>query len=238
MKRGIILSAFILAMTLITGVARGQSDDKETRNVSGFTKVNFGVAGDLYINFGPEFKVVLEGEKKYLDEIITEVSGGKLVIKRDNWRGSWKMNFNEKITAYVTMPEIKGLGVSGSGKAEIKDAVKSDELYLNVSGSGKIYTSDVVVSKLDCGISGSGDVIIGGSGSASDAEISISGSGNYAGEPLKIETAVVHISGSGNCSCYVTEALKASVSGSGNVNYKGNPRIDAHVSGSGKVRSR
>ena len=58
---------------------------KETRNVTDFTKVSFGVSGNLYINFGPEFKVVLEGEKRYLDDIITEVSGGKLVIKKENW---------------------------------------------------------------------------------------------------------------------------------------------------------
>jgi hypothetical protein len=64
MKRLLILSALILVITVTTGSATNQSDVKETRNVSGFTKVSFGVSGNLYINFGPEFKVVLEGEKK------------------------------------------------------------------------------------------------------------------------------------------------------------------------------
>jgi hypothetical protein len=237
MKRLLILSVLILAITVTTGSAANQSDVKETRNVSGFTKISFGVSGNLYINFGPEFKVVLEGERKYVDDVITEVSGGKLVIKMENWRmNNWRMN--EKVTVYITMPELNGLGVSGSGKAEIKDAIKTDELYLNVSGSGKLYISDITASSLDCGISGSGDIILGGGGSCSKANISISGSGNYMGESLKIGTAEIHISGSGNCSCNVTESLKASVSGSGNVSYQGNPRVDAHVSGSGKVRSR
>jgi hypothetical protein len=237
MKRGIILSALILSIAVSSGFAGNQSGDKETRNVSGFTKVNFGVSGNLYINIGPEFKVVLEGEKRYLDEVLTEVSGGKLVIK--NERNNWRFNNNEKITAYITMPELNGLGVSGSGKAEIKDAVKTGDLGLSVSGSGKLYTSDLNVSSLDCSISGSGDIIISGNGTASRADISISGSGNYDGEPLKIETAEIHISGSGNCTCNVTETLKASVSGSGNVTYSGgSPKIDARVSGSGKVRSR
>ena len=52
-----------------------RSVNKETRNLSGFTKVNFGISGDLYINIGPEFKVVLEGEKSLLEEIETEVDG-------------------------------------------------------------------------------------------------------------------------------------------------------------------
>jgi hypothetical protein len=237
MKRRIILPAFILVIALLSGFAKGQSGDKETRNVKDFTKVSFGVSGNLYINIGPEFKVVLEGEKKYLDEIITEVSGGKLVIKNENWRmNNWRMN--EKVTVYITMPELNGLGVSGSGKAEIKDAVKTSDLNLSVSGSGKLYASDITVSNLDCSISGSGDISLGGGGSSSKAGISISGSGNYFGDAFKINSAEIHISGSGNCECNVTESLRASISGSGNVTYGGNPKLDAHVSGSGKVRSR
>jgi hypothetical protein len=237
MKRGFLLSALILTVTVSAVFAGNQSDVKETRNVSGFTKVNFGVAGNLYITIGPEFKVVLEGEKRYIDNVITDVSGGKLVIKNENWKmNNWKMN--EKVNVYITMPELAGLGVSGSGKAEVKDAVKTGDLGLNVSGSGKIFISEMTVSNLSCGISGSGDIILSGGGSCSKADISISGSGNYDGSPLKIGTAEIHISGSGNCSCNVSESLRASVSGSGNVTYEGNPKIDAHVSGSGKVRSR
>jgi hypothetical protein len=235
MKRGIILSAFILAISVSSGFAMWQSTVKETRDVKDFTKVSFGVAGNLYINIGPVFKVVLEGDKKDLEEIITDVSGGRLVIKKDN---NWRFNFNDKVTVYITMPELKGLGVSGSGKAEIKDAVKAEDLDLSVSGSGKIFTNDLMVSKLGCSISGSGDIVPGGNGTAIKADISISGSGNYEGGALKIESAEIHISGSGNCSCNVTESLRASVSGSGNVTYEGNPKVDAHVSGSGKVRSK
>jgi Putative auto-transporter adhesin, head GIN domain len=239
MKRGIILLAFILAINVSAGIANGQSLVKETRDVKGFTKVNFGVSGSLYINIGPEFKVVIEGEKKYLEEIITEVSGGKLVIKNENWRlHNWRMNMNERITVYITMPEFNGLGVSGSGKAEIKDAVKTNDLSLSVSGSGKIYASDISVSNLDCSISGSGDISMGGNGSSSRADISISGSGNYFGDSFKIGSAEIHISGSGNCTCNVTQSLRASVSGSGDITYEGNPKVDAHVSGSGKVRSK
>jgi hypothetical protein len=232
MKRMIFISAIILIIASAATV-KGQSDTRETRDLKDFTKVSFGVAGNLYINFGPEFKVVLEGDKKYLDEIITEVSGNRLVIKRENWR----FHFDEKVNVYITMPEIAGLGVSGSGKAEIKDPVKSNDLNLSVSGSGKLYANEISVSNLDCSISGSGDIILG-NGTASRTGISVSGSGNFTGESVKINTADIHISGSGNCTCNVTESLIASVSGSGNVTYEGNPRVDAHVSGSGKVRSR
>lgn len=234
MKRGVILSVFIAAISAATAYSNSQSMVKETRDLAGFTKVSFGVSGDLYINIGNEFKVELEGEKALLNDIVTEISNGRLVIRKDNWR----FNMNEKVTVYITMPALKGLGVSGSGKAVIKDAVRSDNLDLSVSGSGKLFTGDIEATGMDCDISGSGDIILGGGGNVSKADISISGSGNFNGEPLKIGTAGVSISGSGNCTCNVTESLKASVSGSGNVTYTGNPKVDARVSGSGRVRSR
>jgi hypothetical protein len=234
MKSGLFISAFIVSFTLASAIARGENLEKETRNVTGFSKVSFGVSGDLYINFGSEFKVDLEGEKSLLEEIKTEVSGNKLVIKNENWH----FHNNGRVTVYITMPAIEGLGVSGSGKAEIKDAVKASDLDLSVSGSGKILTGDVAASNLNVGISGSGDVIIGGSGEAAKADVSISGSGNYTGEGLKLTDADFSISGSGSCKCNVTENLKASVSGSGNITYSGSPKIDARVSGSGHVRSK
>src|ERR1035437_3802309 len=231
MKRGIFLQLLIIGLILTSGFISGQSTVKETRDLKDFTKIGFGVAGNISINFGPEFKVVLEVDKALLGKIITEVSGGKLVIKKE--RDRWFNGMNEKISVYITMPELKGLGVSGSGKAEVKDALKTTDLNLTVSGSGKIYTTDLVVSSLDCGISGSGDIVIGGNGSAKKSDLSISGSGSFSGENLKTESADVHISGSGNCNCNVTETLQASISGSGNVTYLGNPKIDARVSGSG-----
>jgi len=234
MKRGVILAAIIIAFTATAGVTYGQSDNKETRDLKGFTKVNFGVSGNMYINIGPEFKVVLEGDRDLLEDIETEVSGGRLVVKKDNW--NWGMN--EKVTVYITMPEIEGLGVSGSGKAEIKDLVKTENLSLSVSGSGKIFTNSIAVNNLKCSISGSGDINVGG-GNADTGDISISGSGNYTGETAKIKSADLSISGSGNCLVNASESLTAHVSGSGNVTYTGgSPKIDARVSGSGKVRSR
>jgi hypothetical protein len=234
MKRGIILSAIVFALTLANCFSSGQTTDKETRNVAGFTKISFGVSGNLYVNLGSEFKVVLEGDKSLLEDIITEVSRDRLVIRKENWR----RNTNEKVTIYITMPEVTGLGVSGSGRAEIMDAVKTDDLKLSVSGSGKLITSDIVANTMNCSISGSGDIILGGNGRVNNSDISISGSGSYSGESTKISTQEISISGSGNCLCNVTESLKASVSGSGNITYLGNPRIDARSSGSGRIRSK
>jgi hypothetical protein len=233
MKNLFISVSLLIAMILSCSAALSQT--KETRDVKDFTKVSFGVAGNLFIKIGPQFNLVIEGDKNILEKIETEVSGGRLIIKKENW----KMSFNdEKITVNITMPELEGLSVSGSGKAQIMDPVEADNLNLGVSGSGKLITSNLNVDNLDCGISGSGDIILGSGGSIDNGDISISGSGGFSGEEIEIDHLEISVSGSGNCICKVGDSLEASVSGSGNVTYIGNPKVDARVSGSGHVRSR
>jgi hypothetical protein len=233
MKKVIYSAVFLMVMILSSGLVNGQS--KETRNVRGFTRVSFGVAGDLFIKIGPEYHLVIEGDKRILDEIETVVSGDRLIIKKDNWRFSFN---DERVTVNLTMPEIEGLGVSGSGKAKIMDNVEADKLSLSVSGSGKLMTAGLNVDDFNCGISGSGDVILGSGGSIDNGDISVSGSGSFSGEEIEIDHLEVSISGSGNCRCRVGDSLEAHVSGSGNVTYIGNPKVNARVSGSGHVRSK
>jgi hypothetical protein len=229
MKKAVSL---LFLVVILSSFASGQQ--KETRDVKGFAKVNFGISGDLKIKIGREFSVVLEGNKSDLNEIITEVSGDRLLIKQENWH----FNFNEKVNVYITMPELRSLSVSGSGKAEVLDPIKGvDNLDLSVSGSGRLMTTELETDNLDCSISGSGNISIGSAGKADRGGISISGSGDYKGESMEIDHLEVHVSGSGNCTCKAGDSLKAGISGSGNIYYYGDPKIDARVSGSGHVRS-
>jgi len=229
MKRATLL---LVIMSLAYSISAGQTV-KETRDLDGFSTIGFGIAGNLYIEIGPKFSVILEGDKDDLEDVVTEVIGDRLQIKHERWR----FNLRERVDIYITMPELEGLGVSGSGKAEVLDDIRTNDLDLSVSGSGNIITADLIVENLDCNISGSGNIRLGG-GNAKDAEVSISGSGNFDGDEMKAETMEVNVSGSGNCHCHATGSLEARVSGSGHITYSGDPRIDARVSGSGRVRSK
>jgi hypothetical protein len=233
MKRAIYLSLFICVMILVSTTLAGQTT-KETRNVSGYSEISFGIAGNLYVKTGPEFSLTLEGDKKYLSEIETIVRNGRLIIKIDNFR----LFNNEKADVRITLPELNGLSVSGSGTAQVENSLKNAALDLSVSGSGKLIVPEVVTGQLNCSISGSGDIIMKGIGEIDKGGISISGSGAFIGNDAVFKSLVVHISGSGNCSCNAAESINASISGSGNVTYSGNPKINARISGSGHVRSR
>ncbi len=234
MKKQSAFLVLLIVTVFATGSTYGQTVSWESRDIKGFSNVNFGGSGDLFISFGPGYEVTLEGRKSDLVNTITELDGKKLTIRRKSLTGG----SGGKIIVRITMPEIDGLGVSGSGKAEITDPIKGDALDLGISGSGRVLLTDLDLSNLDCGISGSGNVTIAGTGKIRSAEVAISGSGSYNGEGITTGSMEVAISGSGNCHCYVEGSLEAAISGSGSVIFEGSPKIDAKVSGSGRVRSK
>lgn len=226
MKKFIITA---LAITLVMGT--GFSQSKKNIDADDFSSVAFGVMGELELEQGNSFSVVLEGDEDLLDAIKVRVTDGKLVISKPNWR----LARNEKLYAYVTMPELEGVSVSGSGKVFNKGSIECDEVYFSVSGSGEIEFDSFSADDIKMRVSGSGEISLEGE-DADRADVSISGSGNVDADGLKFEEAMVKISGSGKCTIWVTDAIKASISGSGDVYVKGDPNIDSRSSGSGKIR--
>lgn len=218
----------VLSITLLFATAIAFGQEKEERDVSSFSGISLGIAGDLYLTQGSSQKVVVQAEKN-LDEIETEVRDGVLRIKTDNWSSRIK---GAKI--WITMSEVESLNVSGSGTILAETPIRAAELGLRISGSGDIKIPELKGEEIEATISGSGDMTL--AGSAEEMDIRISGSGDVYADGLEVDECSIKISGSGGCRIDATEELDASVSGSGKVTYYSNPVVDARVSGSGKVR--
>lgn len=227
---------------------------KETRNVSTFTRISYRVPGKLYLRQGSPQKVELEGDAEVLSEIETDVDGGKLVIGVKGKWWNWNWGGEKRITVYITVENIDGLSVSGSGDLIAETRINSDNLDLNVSGSGSLKADITARGDLDADVSGSGrmDVkakcrnlssSISGSGKveietevAAMTKIGISGSGRFIarGSTREIRTS---ISGSGKilAADMVAEVCEVRISGSGDIEINVQKELDAHISGSGSV---
>lgn len=228
---GLLFSSFIFTQP----VGEGYSADKKVeREVPPFTKLKLSVAANLYLKQGDTHSLVLEGDEDELEDIETEVRGGKLKIKHNK---PFHFGSSKRITIYVTMKEIEGLSVAGSGKIEAETPIRAEDIELNVSGSGDINIDQLDASRLESAISGSGDMRLAGSNSLKALKCSISGSGDLNAANLKADRAEIKVSGSGNCKIHVSDKLNVSISGSGKVRYKGEPRVNANISGSGRVES-
>jgi len=212
--------------------------EKEVRDVSEFSKISLNVSGKLYLEQGDPQRVEIVAKSSTLEDIVTEVKNGELVIRFKNRNFFWRSFNPGSIEIFVRVPDIEGLAVSGSGDIIADKRISSRRMAMAVSGSGNIKLDDLRTERAKASISGSGSVVIGNGGKAKDFEASISGSGSVKAGDFEAENVEVHISGSGNCSIHAAESLKARVAGSGSVYYSGNPQVDSSVSGSGRVRNR
>jgi len=232
MKTKILFLSLLLMGVFTVNTVRGE---EEKRDVATFSEISLNVPAKLYLEQGNDQSVRIVAKGSILEEIITEVSGRKLVIRFPN-KNIFRRNFNPgKIEIYITVPEVDALSVSGSGDIRAEE-LEARILQLAVSGSGNISIEELDSKKVKGSISGSGNISLGKGGVAEELSVSISGSGNFNAKNFEADAVTVHTSGSGNCTVLSNGSVKARVAGSGNIYYDGNPSIDASVAGSGKVR--
>ncbi|MRR22043.1 hypothetical protein EG830_03570, partial [bacterium] len=123
---------------------QAQTAYTEKRQVKGFSEVSFAVSGEVLITLGKDYSVELEGDRDYIGEIITEVIGDELRIKREKWFDSG----SRKVVVRITMPAIDGINVSGSGSVRVNDPLRGEELDVVISGSGKAFIRDVALGEV------------------------------------------------------------------------------------------
>jgi hypothetical protein len=209
---------------------------KEVRKVDTFTKIAFRVPGKLYLRQGTPQKVEIEGDRKFLEEVETEVNGGKLSIGREGGWMNWNWGNEDRVNVYITVANVEGLSVSGSGDLIGETRLTVADLDLNVSGSGSLKIEADATGDVEADVSGSGNIEL--SGKCRSFNSDVSGSGRVRLAESIANKASFGVSGSGKIEASGTaEEVKTSISGSGRV-YAANletNRCEVRISGSGDV---
>ncbi|MCL3779733.1 DUF2807 domain-containing protein [Prolixibacteraceae bacterium JC049] len=234
MKRN-FLNLFLIAIFSIFSLSANA--ETEERHLGAFTELSLRINAKVHLEQGKEQSVELVGSSSSLGKIITEIKGNKLIIRTKSSK-RWFSSDNNlgKIEIYITMPEIDGIFVSGSGDIISEGKIKSRIIDLAISGSGDIDIEHLECNRVDSEISGSGHIVIDKGNAEEEFDIRISGSGHVKASGFKAEDVNVKVSGSGNSYVYANHSLKVRVAGSGDVYYSGSPRIDSSIAGSGKVK--
>ena len=228
------MKKILIALLLVSTV--GLSQNRETRNVGAFTRIAFRIPGKLILKQGSPQKVELEGDRELLKKIETEVDGDRLSVGRENRWMDWNWSKEDRVNVYITMPDIEGLSVSGSGDLVGEGKFNTGALKLSVSGSGTLQIEVAATGDIDANVSGSGRLQVGGT--CKGFESDVSGSGRVIVNAKIDGMADVGISGSGKIEASGTaQSIKATISGSGRV-YASNLEVDkctVRISGSGDV---
>lgn len=232
----VLLSAtgtFTFAGAVNASVIRSMAD--QDRKLSGFHAIASSGSFEVVLTQGNAESVRVKADAEVINDVITEVKNGTLMVHSKN-RSVWNSgNFwnNRTVTIYVTAKDLNSISLSGSGDLRIENQFNTNSLQLRLSGSGD-FTGKVNVKTLEASVSGSGDFKI--AGKADESTISIAGSGNFSGGDLITKSTAIRIAGSGNASIYASEKVDASVSGSGDIRYMGHPKSVSKVAhGSGEI---
>ncbi len=230
----VILSAMFLIIffSLRAFASSNDSRTKEIRNLEKFSSISLSMAAKVNIVQGSECRLEIEADEDDLAKIETDVKNGKLEIKTRNWT----TNLSGNVIINITMPELEGLSVAGSGNIIASSKFNCEELDLSVTGSGAIKMENLTALEIDAVITGSGNIMLNGEPAANELELTITGSGNYSAEGLKINEARISITGSGSAKVHVVKELNTNITGSGNVLYQGDPMVNANSTGSGRTK--
>jgi hypothetical protein len=219
----------------------------EERFVTAFKAIILRGFGSLRVHRG-EQRIEISCDSNILPFISTAVSGGELRIGLKPL--AWALR-TSGLDIDVTLPELSGLGVSGSGSASV-DAFSGEGFLGSVSGSGTVsavldyaratfvvsgsagLSGVVAASGLELRSSGSGAVTL--VGSTEHAVLKLSGSASVSAKDFGAAEADVDMSGSGRVELRAAKILRARLSGSSELRYWGDPSVASRLSGSGRIK--
>lgn len=202
----ILVALGLTACNVVPGSGKAAT---ETRQVSGFTRIDLAGVGDLVVEQGDGESLTIEADDNVLGSLTSDVENGTLKLDR---KPGFNLRSVSPIRYRVAVSTLDGLVLSGSGT---------------------ITANDLTVDALSTEISGSGVVVV--TGTAGSQNVSVSGSGRHEASELATERAVADVSGSGEVLLTVSTELKVSISGSGTVTYSGDPQVNQSISGSGRL---
>ena len=160
-----------------------------------------------------------------------------------------------KLDIRVSSPDVNSLSVTGSGEIQLANGLKTENLTLNVAGSGDLNGNGIQCNDLKASVAGSGDLdfndircttveaSVAGSGdlvlnklTCTSVEASVAGSGDLVLDG-QAEEAQYSVAGSGdlNASGLEAKSVNASVAGSGDITCHATDYLKARTTGSGSI---
>jgi hypothetical protein len=225
----ILLAAVTLIATSCNCIEGEGGVVEQNRNISDFNRISLNIGADLYLVQGSHYEMKISAQQNLLDVIKTDKSGSSLKIHVE----TMCLRPTEPIKIWITLPELTGVKLNGSGKLICDSTFKVNSLDLIINGSGDINMHTVATS-VESEINGSGNIFL--AGKTKELKAFIRGSGKINAAGLESSQAEANIAGSGDIRVNATDILNAKITGSGSIFYTGEAMLKSKVTGSGEVQ--
>ncbi len=248
MKNRFKLIAFLSVLLLVTmacnivrvaptPIPQSEEEDQmasvsEIRQLDVFTKIAIDGGAAVNLVQGNEHSVKIEGSRRMVDQVVTEVKNGALEI---NYRDKKFFEFwDEKLTLTITFVDLTDFRLDGG--VELKaDDLNLEKLNFTINGGASVRMNNLSVHTLSMTLAGGGDLHV--SGVAENQIINVSGGTNYKAQDLKSANVSVKIAGAANVEVWATDTLDLDLAGAYSVSYWGSPEITQSIAGIGQVKA-
>lgn len=219
-----LTTLLFLAVSVVT-----LAQKSEDRNVDSFNEVKVSQAINCYLKQGSTEKVRVEVDGIDLEDVITEVSSGRLKIHLD--KGNYR---NAHVKVYVTFKKLEGIAVSSAADIYSESVIKSETLDLSASSAGSMEL-EVEANELSLTASSAADIEVKGTANRLNAEASSAAEIDAYDVQAKIVRA--DASSGAEIKLNVLEEIRADASSGASIRYKGNPsNSNTDSSSGGSVR--
>jgi hypothetical protein len=258
MKKLALFACLFMAFTVHAQTKMGVIYDEnvQVRKLPTFTSIRVSNAIELFISQSNKTEVAVSATSdEYRNRIITEVSGGTLIIRMADNRW-WKFgNEDYRIKAYVSVNELYALTGSGATNIKIVNGLSAEKLKINLSGASDLK-GDIKAGTLLADLSGassfkgivqanafsakgSGACNFEVSGAGDDLILDVSGATSVKMYDYLVKGASVDASGASSVKINVSGILTLHATGASSIDYKGAAAIkDMQSSGASSVRHR
>jgi len=221
----------ILGIVLLNGSAGLYGQEEERRMVAGFEAVSVWGNIELHLIPGAKESLELRSEDESLSNIITEVKGGKLVIKMR--AGIYEY---EKVDAYLTYRTLVEIKANAAAQVRSEYVLEEDRITLFAGSGAQI---DLELDTESAFLKVGEGAILEVRGKTQYLEVNARTGGILYAARLEGERVYVHIHTGGEAEVHATGSVEGKVGTGGHLEIFGDPKRD-HVSTSlgGEVRRR
>lgn len=212
----------------------------ETRILKGFEKIEISGSPTVYYTQADSFSVKVSGPKNYIENILTEVDGKVLCIRNRGKMGvvNFQLSSDNSVSVYVSSPDLTSVSLNGSGDFISNQHIDTDNMDINLRGSGDIDIADLICDRCDINLIGSGDINMKRL-ETRGATATLIGSGDIDLKLCNVLNTLLSVKGSGDISADFTKGCKkveCELRGSGEIELSGKvEHFSKQKSGSGDI---
>jgi hypothetical protein len=132
----------------VTKVIKKANALTDVKNLVEFNTINLNLDVNVMIVAGNETDVIFDGDIEIADLIDLKIEGNTLDIsaKEDKKAEFHNKTEGEKFTIIITVKELKGIVINGNGDIQCHDLVNTDNLDIEINGSGQVHTKSIDIS--------------------------------------------------------------------------------------------